>query len=437
VKQSTSCLGLPVFLLSFLFCLICGLASLPAISQSVPYAREYPKSKEEVEKALKELGAYTGQKLPIVDGFVATGDRPLDLYERAFYQFSINVVPQSTGHTVVRLTAKITAWYADREPWKASYQTLPSNGRLELDFLDRLGEKFGEKPVTSVLKSQVQAPAAKLDLTTGIPKSRLPPPKGSGTTPAADPAAASATAAATDELVSLRVKREAEERRMRQLADELRNLQDIERNQAHPANLVVVKKNGTPILSKAADGSPVLFSAAADDEFEFLDVNGGWVHVQISGASRGYIRRDSLELPQLVAERFNSPNPAPETAPEPFQLESEESSIFPGDWPPLRGKLVKIFTVQPTSQDPKGTTAKAKLLYATSLLKDFPAKPLPMPAAIEGIVIIFDSADGGMIGCALGDVQQFSAGTLSNAELWKRSYVEPPEIFGLSTKASP
>jgi hypothetical protein len=112
-----------------------GLGSWQALAQSVPYAREFHKSKEDVDKALKELGAYSGQKLPIVDGFVATGDRSLDHYERAFYQFSVDVLPESSGGTVVRLSAKITAWYADREPWKSGYQSLPSNGRLELDRL--------------------------------------------------------------------------------------------------------------------------------------------------------------------------------------------------------------------------------------------------------------------------------------------------------------
>ena len=115
----------------------------------------------------------------------------------------------------------------------------------------------------------------------------------------------------------------------------------------------------------------------------------------------------------------------------------EASDISHVDWAPLRGKPVKIFTVQPTSQDPKGTTAKAKLLYATSLLKDFTTKPLPTSPAIEGVVIIFDSADGGMIGSTVNDVQQFSAGTVSSDEFWKHCYIEPPEAFGLPAKLGP
>ena len=421
-----------VILFELLVCMAGGLGGQHALAQAVPYARSYPKEKEDVDKALKELGAYVGQKLPIVDGFVATGDRALDRYERAFYQFSIDLVPGSSGSTVVRLTAKITAWYADREPWKSGYQILPSNGRLELDLLDRLSEKFGEKVAPSVLKSQVQAPAPKLDLSTGLP--RIPSSSGKNNAAAVEASPAPTTGAndaSSDEVSSLRTKREAEEKRMSQLSAELKDLQEIKHGQAHPPNLVVVKKNGTPVVSRPAEGSPVLFSAAADDEFEFLDVKGDWVHVQIAGASRGYIRRGSLELPELVAERFSSPNSAPEV----FRVEREEISMFPGDWQQLRGKTVKIFTVQPTSRDSKETGPDAKLNFASSLLKGLPANLAPTAPAVEGVVIIFDSADGGMIGGTLIDVQQFSASALTSEDFWKRCYLDPPEAFKLSGKS--
>src|SRR5450631_4494360 len=183
-----------------------------ACAQAVPYARSYNKPKTDVDKALAELGANTGQKLPIVDGFVATTDHPLDRYERAFYQFSIDELPGPSAGTVVRLTAKITAWYADRDPSKSGYQVLPSNGRLELDFLDRLSEKLGEKPVDSVLKSQVQSPAPKLDLTAGLYRSST-----SGTRPSSTATGDPGTATAGEEVAALHAKREAQEKRMRQL----------------------------------------------------------------------------------------------------------------------------------------------------------------------------------------------------------------------------
>ena len=48
---------------------------------------------------------------------------------------------------MVRVNATITAWYTDPVPAKSGYQVLPSNGRLEADFLDRLQEALGGSEV--------------------------------------------------------------------------------------------------------------------------------------------------------------------------------------------------------------------------------------------------------------------------------------------------
>jgi hypothetical protein len=397
-------------------------------AQAVPYARTYQKSKEEVDGALKELQAYAGEKLPIVDGFVAIGNTPLDRYERAFYQFSIDLLPGTSGGTVVRLTAKITAWYADRDPAKSGYQVLPSNGRLELDLLDRLDEKFGGKlPVASsrpLSNSTISAPRPKLDLT-GVP--------GVGGSGAANPTPSSQPR--NDELAALRVQREAEEKRMRELNAELQGLQEIQKDQAHPLNLVVVKRSGTPVLARPADGSRVLFNAAADDEFEFLDAEGEWIHVEISGASRGYIRQNSLELPEFIAARLKSPNgTAGEEKPAPFRIEHEENSIFPGDWESLKGRVVKIYTVQPASQDPKETGARAKLAYTGSLFRKFAAEASPSTPPAQGVVVIFDSADGGIVGATLASVKQFAGNEITPEAFWKQCYLDPPDALQESRK---
>jgi hypothetical protein len=60
-----------------------------------------------------------------------------------------------------------------------------------------------------------------------------------------------------------------------------------------------------------------------------------------------------------------------------------------------------------------------------------PARPEANAPAIDGIVIIFDSADGGMISGTLIDVQLFSTGALSADDLWKRCNLDPPETFKL------
>jgi len=395
-----------------------------ALAQDVPYARTYQKSREEVEAALKELQAYSGQKLPIVEGFVALGDKPLDRYERAFYQFSIQLLPGSSGGTIVQVTAKITAWYADRDPAKSSYEALPSNGRLELDLLDRLDGKLGAKLASSLARassnSTITAPKPKLDLA-GVSGGALPAPANSS---------ANASASSSDEMAALRAKREAEEKHMKELSEELQSLREIQQHQAHPVNLVVVNKPGTPVLAKPAEGSRVLFNAAADDEFEFIEAEGEWIHVQISGPSRGYIRRASVALPELIAERLNSPNAmAGDEKSAPFRVARADTSVFPGDWAELKGKTVRIYTVQPTSSDPKENGARAKLDYARVLFEKSPGEASASDVPIEGFVVIFDSADGGILGATLDSAKQLAAGTLSPEAFWKQCYMDPPEAF--------
>lgn len=399
------------------------------LAQTVPYARSYQRSREEVDAALKELQAYFGQRLPIVDGFVATTGKPFDQYERAFYQFSIELLPGTSSGTIVRVTAKITAWYADKDPAKSGYQVLPSNGRLELDLLDRLEEKFGGKrtspPAGSASNSTITAPKPKLDLA-GVPGAAIPSP--------ANPPANSG-AAKNDELGSLRQQREAVEKHMHDLSAELQGLQEIQKSQAHPLNLVVVKKPGTPVLAKPEERARVLFNATAEDEFEFLDAVGEWIHVQISGPSRGYIHRSNLELSEFIASRLNSRSEAgvPEK-PALFRIEREQSSTFPGDWAPLKGKNVKIYTVQPISQDPKETGARVRLAFASSLLRRFAAENKATTPAVEGVVVIFDSADGGIVGATFETVKQFAAGDISPEKFWKQCYFEPPDAFQESHK---
>jgi hypothetical protein len=403
---------------------VCGILANGAAGQAVPYARSFPKPKEEVEKALTELQASTGQKLPIVDGFVVPGGQPLDRYERAFYQFTVDVLPGTTStDTIVRVSAKITAWYADRDPSKSSYQVLISNGRLELDLLDRLADKFGEKPAISLLKPEQQIPMPRIDISNGPPAIPLAP-RGFSTPPGV-----TAGTSPGDEITALATQRGVREKRVQQLTAELQSLQDLQRNQAHPDNLVVVKKSGTPVMARPADGSHVLFSAAADDEFEFIDAEGEWIHVQISGASRGYIHRNGLDLPETVSARLmTEKGNAGEEKAAGFRIEREENSTFPGDWEPLKGKTVKIYTVEPASQEPKETGAPAKLRYAASLFKRSTLESGAAPP-VEGVVVIFDSADGGIIASSLLNSRQLANGSLSQERFWKLCYMDPREAF--------
>jgi hypothetical protein len=390
-------------------------------AQAVPYARSYAKSKDEVDQALKELQAYVGQKIPILEGFVVPAGKPLDHYERAFYQLNIELLPGESGATVVRLSAKITAWYADRDPSKSGYEVLPSNGRLELDLLDRLQEKLTGKPVDppATLNSGVVAPTPKLDLS-GVPGARI-----------SNPAPVEKT---SDEVATTRSQRVIAERRVQQLTTELNNLKEIQRNQAHPQNLVSVTKSGTSIFAKPVEQSRVLFQASANDEFEFLDADKGWIHIQISGDSRGYVRQSAVLLPDSVVVRMEKEDHSPEDKFVGFQIEQEAISSFPGDWASLKGKTVKIYTVRPISPNPKESGPAVRLEYSLVLFEKGLKESTSVTPIPEGVVVIFDASDGGIASATLDNIKRYVAGSLTRDAFWSQCSLDPEDAFHAPAK---
>jgi hypothetical protein len=48
---------------------------------------------------------------------------------------------------------------------------------------------------------------------------------------------------------------------------------------------------------------------------------------------------------------------------------------------------------------------------------------------VAGIVIVFDSADGGQMAATLENVKQWQAGTLPEAAFWKQCSLDPPELL--------
>ena len=387
-------------------------------SQVVPYARSYAKPKDQVDQALKDLQAYSGQKLPILDGFVASGTKPLDQYERGFFQYSVELLPGDNGATLVRLAAKITAWHVDRDITKSGYEVLPSNGRLELDLLDRLQEKLTGKPVDppATLNTTLQAPRPKLDLS-GVPGVSIP-------------SSAPPITRTPDEVAALRSERVVAERRVQQLTSERDNLQEIQHNQVHPQNLVIVEKP-TTLFDKPSDGARQLFQATANDEFEFLDAADGWIHVTISGDSRGYVRQSAVLLPERVAGRLDGGDTAPHLPQKfpGFRVEQEGSGTFPGDWLTLKGKNVKIFTVQPVSQKVSESGPAARLNYALALFEQALKTASSSSAAPDGVVVIFDAADGGIVAASIPDIQKYVSGLLKRDAFLAQIYLDPPDTF--------
>ncbi len=417
------------------------------VAQNTPYERAFPQPQATVLKALKELQSFSAGRLPVLEGFTVPGDRPLDRFQRGYYQSTVQLSSAPSGGSLVRVSAKITAWYADPVSSKSGYQVLPSNGRLEADFLDRLEEKLGGKDSPSA----ANVPASSASRLKNRPEPSAPaiaapmPGGGAGASASSKVAAAKSPFKLTNplsesEVASLATQRAVADKRVDELTKQAKNLEEILRNQSHPNNLVAVKKSGTPVLVGASEGAKVLFLATAEDEFEILDMTANWVHVRISGLSRGWIRRSSLEMPGAATPATQAVQPPasdsanrPDAASaKPFQVESEQIGSFPGTWEPLRGKTVKIVSVQNASGNMPNSDSRAKLDFAKTLFDREYTELAQSSTSAAGVVLIFDSEDGGMVATTLPVLQQWKAGSLSDEAMWRRCLFDPPEMFAPS-----
>jgi hypothetical protein len=395
--------------------------SVCAVAQSGPYERSFHQSKGVVEKALKQLQPSMSGRLPVLDGFATDRDHPLDRYERGYFQSSVRVTPTPSGGCIVKVAAKVTAWYSDPVPSRSGYRLLTSNGRLENDLLDQLAEQLIGTPDTaesSARKPVTPKPEPEPALSAPMPNIAAQKPA----FPASLHPGISQSEVAESKIAPAKGHDSAD------LQAEAASLEEALKNQAHPKNIVAVKKSGTPVVATPSLSAKPLFMASMHDEFEMLDFNRDWVHVRISGLSRGWIWRDSLEMPDNIPD-----NPQATLGPPPaadlFQVTREEIGLFPGDWQPLRGKNVKIVSVQKVNESEKNAGPQAKLEFAKYLLDKNYAELARKSKDLSGIVLIFDSADGGMVAATFASIRQWKAGALTDSALWHQCFFDPPETF--------
>ncbi len=407
-----------------LVCFIASLVScclLPATlaAQAPPVERTFHATKAEVQKALHDIQSYPGGKLPTLEGFADGGEHSLDKYQRGYYEYALRIRTTSPTETLVHVDVKITAWYAGASTATSSYKVLKSSGRLESDLLDALSDKLN--PASAGTRSTVAAAPRPAPL--GLPDSP---------SATADPAfhaprwttAPSGTAKPPASTISDPVT----SKRASELRQEAANLEEILHNQARPTNLAVVKSVNTPVVAQPVEGAQVLFRATAEDEFEVLDEDGmeGWVHVKISGISRGWLRRDYVDLPGAATVSLSAQQ-SEEGNKEPVRQTKEEVGLFPGKWQTLDGKKVKIIWVQPLTTDQFGAESKWKM--AKSVFRKADTGAPSDSTELAGVVVIFDSQDGGMAATSLANLQQWRAGHLSDDAFWKRCWRDPVEAF--------
>ncbi len=393
-------------------------------NQNSSNERTFPQPKAVIEKVTKTLSSSVAGRLPVLDGFTIPGERRLDRFQRAYYQCTVQITALPSGGTKVRVNAKITAWYADPVVSRSGYQTLPSNGRIEADLLDQIGDALATRSGNSRSEQERSSvPPASVahgdEPSISAPMPRIPE----------SALHASAIALPDSNAGSLQSQTDALEKHEQELAEEAKSLEEILQNQAHPNNLAAVKKTGTPVLQGPNADAKVLFPATAGDEFEILDINSNWVHVRISGLSRGWIRRSALEMPEDFsgAKQFGV---ATQNAAEEFRISNEQIAPFPGDWEPLRGKIVKIVTVQKANEGERSTGAEVRLQFAKALFMKEYSTAAAATDAPAGIVVIFDSDDGGMIAATFVTLKKWQVGSVPDENIWRQCFFDPPELSG-------
>ena len=395
-------------------------ASVFGSAQDSTQEKTFSAPVSKVQAVLKNLPGGTSGPLPILDGFIVPGARSLDRYQRPYYQCTIRITPAPSGRSQVRVTAKITAWNTD--PAHSGYEVLQSNGRLESDLLDRLQNRLAPNsesnatstaspPTSSKSGGSASAKAAAPDISAPMPQF---PGKSAG--------AMASTSSGTPDTA---------------LEQEARSLEELVQNQSHPTNLIAVKQDQTPVLQDPSSDAKVLFLASGEDEFEVLDMNPEWVHVRISGLSRGWVRRASVEIlggsenvadskAGLAAQEQQSGTPGSLSSSSAlFSVSGEEEGSFPGDWAPLKGKNVKIISVQQAPGTGRITSPQDKMHFAEGLLKSESAEQ-----SAAGLVLIFDSEDGGMVAATRAVLDLWKNGSLSEQAFWRQCYRDPPEILG-------
>ena len=348
----------------------------------------------------------------MLEGFADPAGHPLDDYKRGYYEYDVHLKSANATETTVEVTAKITAWYTASTAANSGYRVLKSSGRLETDLLDALNDKLNPTSASqtspTATKPLPDSPSASAS-GSFFNTHRLTTAPSDGKLPASKPVSPSTA------------------KQLAKLQAQAQDLEQVLHNQARPNNLAIVKKSNTPVVMQPVAGAEVLLQADAEDEFEILDSTDGWVHVKISGISRGWIKRELVDVPGATTISVSDISGEQHDAASVRQTK-EEVAPFPGKWEPLDGKQVKIIWVQPLNKDQFGAEPKWPLVK--SVLRGADAGAPADPNEVAGVVVIFDSEDGGMAATTLANLQQWRAGHLSDEGFWKRCWRDPADAFG-------
>jgi hypothetical protein len=350
-------------------------AQAPSSTQS----RDFPFPESSLKAALQNLGAYGGGRLPSLEGFIAGENVHPEEYQRPYYEYKIQITPSAGSHTKVSVTAKVSAWYAGPNG-EGTYRTLESNGHLEGDLLDRLGEYLENK--------------------------------------SADPAVL--------EVRIKQVKKQKEDAadRVAQLQAQLEQLKT-----ALPSNsgkeYASITQAETPVASSPGEKSRILIRAQPEDEFEVLESRGTWLRVGLENSQEGWVRRSQVR----VTSTSGSTDSAVRNKTE-FSIIREMSSDFSGDLAQLKGKRALYIWARPEGSGLNLTGNK--LQFANDVfLQRYREISHASQNAVSGVVVIFLDQKGGVAAASLDDIRLFADGSLSRDAFLKKCSFDPPSAFSL------
>ena len=389
--------------------------------------RTYPVSTEVVQKGLQQIGGFGGGKLPIVDGFVKLAPDQPERYEHPYYQYRVQLKPVDSNSTLVSVEAIITAWYVDADPSRSEYRSLPSNGRLEKDLLDRLQEALrGPLPADS----NAQPGATPRNSAPAKPSKPIAPSVAKAadvSSPAFDPS--------QEQLDAILAQRQAFREKTAALQAQIEQLKTASHKPANASKLASVKHSGVGVMSRQNFGGPVLFRAQAEDEFEVVELQPGWAKVRLAPDSTGYIQVDELTLPDGMAEKPSTESSQPASSATVashdlgFSVSREDVTTFAGDWVRLKGKKVLFVYAQPRGLLADMGNQEAKLGYAKRIFESRYRSVSQSKTDVEGVVVVFLGTRGGIAAATLTDIRQWVEGQLPDEAFVNHCSLDPATEF--------
>jgi hypothetical protein len=441
---------------------LCG--ALPGRAQDASSATEriYDAHIDRVRQVLQQLGGSAGGRLPGLDGFVAADLEYSDRYERPYYQYRVDMAVSGAGKTSVRVQAKISAWYVDPAPVHSQYRSLPSNGRLESDLLDRLEEALGKSAaVPRESKPSISNNNVPTKKDTASKLGNSTPGSAHEASRQAAPEGSDEAALLQQELEKLREQRRTLEGKSKDLQAQVTELDQSVHQQKTVSGLAAVKRSGASIMSRVSYSGPVLFRARAEDQFQPLARQAEWIQIRIAPASTGWILAEELALPKgmvvpeakevasssstevtpaSVSTSSGGAEPAEKQTPVAgppalaqaglgFWVSHEDVNTFSGDWGQLKGKKVLFVFVQPRGLLVEMAVDDRKLVYAKSVFSSHYKGANGAQNSYEGIVVIFMGGKGGVAAATISDIQAWVSGKMSEEAFVKRCSLDPRDEF--------